>query len=455
MDKDKILRAKELVNGISPSFCLAKWLQTTLYLQNGYNHSCHHPTPHKIPLEEIKNNPKALHNTKYKKEKMKQMLKGERPSECDYCWKIEDLGKDYISDRYYKSGSHWALQNLGNVLETGLDDIEPSYLEISFSNVCNFKCVYCSPEISSTWMKEVKKYGGYPTQDGFNSLDYLENQSKMPYDPNGENPYVDAFWEWWPDLYLNLHTLRLTGGEPLMSRDVWKIIDHVIKTPNPELTFCINSNLCVQDRLIESLIEKINLLEGKVKEIQIFSSGEAVGSQSEYIRYGLDYDKWMSNMNKLASQTKGNVIISNMTTVNLLSVPTFDTFIKEILDLREKYNATVSHNKIQFMINYLRYPTFLALPYLDNNTKNIFKTKIESLIEERGERYNGLGKLSFLEIDQLKRLVDYTFTNEPEIEKNRKDFFVFVNEADKRRNHNFKETFPELEDYYNICQKNT
>lgn len=452
MDKDKILRAKELVNGISPSFCLAKWLQTTLYLQNGYNHSCHHPTPHKIPLEEIKNNPKALHNTKYKKEKMKQMLEGERPPECEYCWKIEDLSKDYISDRYYKSSSHWALQNLGNVLETGLDDIEPSYLEISFSNVCNFKCVYCSPEISSTWMKEIKKHGGYPTQDGFNSLDYLENQDKMPYDPNGENPYVDAFWEWWPDLYPNLHTLRLTGGEPLMSRDVWKIIDHLIENPNPELTFCINSNLCVQDRLINSLIEKINLLEGKVKEIQIFSSGEAVGSQSEYIRYGLDYDKWMSNMNKLASQTRGNVIISNMTTVNLLSAPTFDTFIKEILDLREKYNATVSHNKIQFMINYLRYPTFLALPYLDNDTKNIFKTKIESLIEERGESYNGLGKLSFLEIDQLKRLVDYTFTDEPEIEKNRKDFFAFVNEADKRRKQNFKETFPDLEDYYNICQ---
>lgn len=452
MDKDKILRAKELINGISPSFCLAKWLQTTLYLQNGYNHSCHHPTPHKIPLEEIKDNPKALHNTKFKKEKMKQMLEGVRPPECEYCWKIEDLGKDYISDRYYKSGAQWALKNLGTVLETGVEDIEPSYLEISFSNVCNFKCVYCSPEISSTWMKEIKKYGEYPTHDGFNSLEYLEKHDKIPYDPNGENPYVDAFWEWWPELYPNLHTLRLTGGEPLMSRDVWKIIDYVIENPNPNLTFCINSNLCVQDRLIDSLIEKINLLEGKVKEIQVFSSGEAVGPQSEYIRYGLNYNQWLTNMNKLATFTKGNVIIANMTTVNLLSVPTFDIFIEEILNLREQYNSTVSHNKIQFMINYLRYPTFLALPYLDNNTKNIFKHKIEQLINNRGDNYNGLGKLSFLEIDQLKRLIDYTFTKEPELEKNRKDFVLFVDEADRRRGHNFKETFPELEDFYNICR---
>lgn len=452
MDKNKILRAKELINGISPSFCLAKWLQTTLYLQNGYNHSCHHPTPHKIPLEEIKDNPKALHNTKFKKEKMKQMLEGVRPPECEYCWKIEDLGKDYISDRYYKSGAQWALKNLGTVLETGVEDIEPSYLEISFSNVCNFKCVYCSPEISSTWMKEIKKYGEYPTHDGFNSLEYLEKHDKIPYDPNGKNPYVDAFWEWWPELYPNLNTLRLTGGEPLMSRDVWKIIDYVIENPNPNLTFCINSNLCVQDRLIDSLIEKINLLEGKVKEIQVFSSGEAVGPQSEYIRYGLNYNQWLTNMNKLATFTKGNVIIANMTTVNLLSVPTFDIFIEEILNLREQYNSTVSHNKIQFMINYLRYPTFLALPYLDNNTKNIFKHKIEQLINNRGDNYNGLGKLSFLEIDQLKRLIDYTFTKEPELEKNRKDFVLFVDEADRRRGHNFKKTFPELEDFYNICR---
>lgn len=452
MDKDKILRAKELINGISPSFCLAKWLQTTLYLQTGYNHSCHHPTPHKIPLEEIAENPKALHNTAYKKEQMKQMMDGIRPSECEYCWKIEDLGKNYISDRFYKSGAHWALQNLGHVLETGLDDIEPSYLEISFSNVCNFKCVYCSPEISSTWMKEVKKFGGYNTSDGFNTLEYLERHDKIPYDPNGENPYVDAFWKWWPDLYPSLHTLRLTGGEPLLSRDVWKIIDHLIEYPNLDLTFCLNSNLCVQDTLIDKLISKLNQLEGKVKEIQIFSSGEATGTQAEYIRYGLQYDKWMANMHKVASSTSGNIIISNMTTVNILSMPTFDLFVEELLNLREKYNATVSHNKIQFMINYLRYPAFLALPNLDTETKIKFKEKIELLIERRGEQYPGLGRLSFLEIDQLRRLIDYTFTSENNTEKNRKDFAIFIKEADLRRGHNFQNTFTELQEYYNLCQ---
>ena len=71
----KIIEIKKEMDDISPSFCAAKWLQTTLYLQTGWNHSCHHPAPHKIPLDEIKENPRALHNTKFKKIQMQKMLR--------------------------------------------------------------------------------------------------------------------------------------------------------------------------------------------------------------------------------------------------------------------------------------------------------------------------------------------------------------------------------------------
>ena len=99
------LKVKKELDEVSKSFCLAKWSQLTLYLQNGYNHSCHYPSPHKIPLREVKRNPKALHNTRYKKQQMKKMLRGDRPSECEYCWNIEDLGENYFSERIYKSGN--------------------------------------------------------------------------------------------------------------------------------------------------------------------------------------------------------------------------------------------------------------------------------------------------------------------------------------------------------------
>ena len=65
-EEQKYKKVIEILNSVSPSFCLAKWHQLTLYLQNGFNHSCHHPSPHKVPLLELETNFKALHNTQYK-----------------------------------------------------------------------------------------------------------------------------------------------------------------------------------------------------------------------------------------------------------------------------------------------------------------------------------------------------------------------------------------------------
>ena len=95
-------REKHL-NSISKSFCAAKWYNASIHLGHGYSGSCHLPLPHPIDLEEIKTNPSAIHNTKHKKQMRKMMLTGVRPAECSYCWKIEDIGRDNVSDRVYKS----------------------------------------------------------------------------------------------------------------------------------------------------------------------------------------------------------------------------------------------------------------------------------------------------------------------------------------------------------------
>ena len=65
---------KKNLDTISPSFCAAKWKQVTIHLQNGHTHSCHHPSPHKVPLNELQANPSALHNTNHKKEQRKLQI---------------------------------------------------------------------------------------------------------------------------------------------------------------------------------------------------------------------------------------------------------------------------------------------------------------------------------------------------------------------------------------------
>ena len=81
----KLQQVKEKLDKVGCGFCLAKWTQVTIHLGLGMTHSCHHPSPHKISLKEIKRNPSALHNTSYKKQKRKEMLEGKRPQECNYC----------------------------------------------------------------------------------------------------------------------------------------------------------------------------------------------------------------------------------------------------------------------------------------------------------------------------------------------------------------------------------
>jgi len=87
----KLRQVKVVLDQTGPGFCLAKWYHVSMHLHTGTNHSCYHPMPHFVPLEEIQRHPAALHNSDYKKQQRKAMLEGERPKECSYCWDIEDL----------------------------------------------------------------------------------------------------------------------------------------------------------------------------------------------------------------------------------------------------------------------------------------------------------------------------------------------------------------------------
>ncbi|MEL0015232.1 MAG: hypothetical protein VW715_08455, partial [Rhodospirillales bacterium] len=101
--------AKEELAEVSPTMCLAKWNQVSLHLPTGLTNSCYHPPLHEIDHNKLKDNPAALHNTAEKLEQRQQMLAGEKPSGCSYCWNIEKTGE--MSDRHYRSGEPWAMQD--------------------------------------------------------------------------------------------------------------------------------------------------------------------------------------------------------------------------------------------------------------------------------------------------------------------------------------------------------
>lgn len=449
-------RVKGLLDNVGCGFCLAKWTQVTIHLQIGHTHSCHHPDTHKISIQEIKRNPSALHNTRFKKRKRKEMLEGKRPEECDYCWRVED-NSDRYSDRIFKSAETWSLPHYKEIKEADWrKDFNPRYVEVAFSNACNFKCSYCAPQFSTTWMEEINKHGGYPTTDKFNDRARMEETGKVPIPHKDENPYVEAFWKWWPDLYRDLHTFRITGGEPMLAKDTWKILDYIIeeKNPNTNLELGINSNLGGPDKLIDQFIDKVKRIEDedRVKSIIIFTSVDTWGAQAEYIRHGLEFNRFWDNVNKLMDKCS-RVVTTFMVTYNALSVPNYHKLIDGVHGLKKTYQSHDRYwNSAVFLdSSYLRHP--------EHQTVQVLEPKWDEYVFKQAQTLDFLGVPVFdhshvgysdIEIQKVKRIYDWMTSRDqnPKLHEQRYNFGKYFAEHDRRRGTDFKKTFPELADFY-------
>lgn len=458
---------KKKLDNVGCGFCLAKWTQVTIHLQLGETHSCHHPNTHKISPIEIKRNPSALHNTKFKKEKRKEMLEGKRPAECDYCWNVED-NSDQLSDRVFKSNESWSKPHFDEIKNLNWrEDYNPKYVEVAFSNACNFKCSYCGPSFSSSWLTELKNHGHYPTTDRFNDIEYLQANDKLPIPHNQENPYVEAFWKWWPDLYRDLHTFRITGGEPLMSPDTWKVLDYLISEPEPnrKLKLGINSNLGVPDQLIDKLIEKLQQIEADniVQELIIYTSCDTAGENAQYIRNGLDYKKWQENCHKILSQTKRTSMVI-MSTFNALSIARYKEFMMFGYELKTKYNGPDRYWNPVAMIDssYLRFPRHQAVNILPEE----WADKVEEIADwaedlrmlnkPREEEWQ-IWHMGFtdIEITKLRRVADWMRAPQDRNQQriNRANFYRFFSEHDRRRGTDFLNECPQYAEFWYMCKR--
>jgi pyruvate-formate lyase-activating enzyme len=456
---EQIKQRGEAINKVSTSFCLAKWTQSTILLYNGFTHSCHHPNRHKIiPLDLIEN-PQGLHNTPQKMRARDEMLKGIQTSECAYCWKIENLNKDFLSDRIYKSSHNWSFPRLDEVLRSGLGkDTVPSYLEIAFDSKCNSRCLYCNPESSSSWEQEIRRFGPIPNEDGpLYDLDYLKRIGALPIPQSEANPYIDAFWKWWPEIYKKLDVLRVTGGEPLMSPHTWRLLDLIESDARSDLSFSVNSNLCLPRPMIERLAKKINSIEPKIKAFDIYTSLESVGPQAEYVRSGMNYKEFYDNCIYLLDNTPTNVRLHFMTTINALSAPSFLNFLETIRDLRKKYLIKKNDFRVRMFFNILRWPPFLSLTMLPIHLKERYRETWVQFMEANviTNQSEETGPNEFFypeEVEQVKRLSEFMMSTHSD-KKAYLNFRLFIKAIDQRRNVDFVKTFPELKkfldkDYY-------
>jgi hypothetical protein len=462
MLKEVFENTRNKLNTVGCGFCLAKWTQVTMHLHNGTTHSCHHPKPHKIPLEEVLTNPTALHNTKFKKEIRKEMLEDKKPDECDYCWNIENASYAF-SDRTLKSSEPWSAPYLEDILKSGWKkNYNPKYVEVSFSNTCNFKCSYCGPQYSSKWMEEINTHGPYKTSTNYNDIEWFKKEDTMPYLASENNPYVDAFWKWWPEMYQDLHTFRITGGEPLLNKDTFKILDYIIETPTPnkKLSLCINTNLGIPKKLFDEFVNKIEKILDKelVHEFIIFTSCDTWGPQAEYIRNGFEYNLFKERIDFLLDKFKP-LTIDIMSTYNALSVPNYKYLIEDVVELKKRHHNPYRYWGSSLLLDssYLRFPEHQSIKILEDKWVSAIdeQAKLVDFYEQvRTGVVDGHG-FTDIEINKIIRIKDWFTSSEGNkmIDTNRKDFYTFITQHDIRRNTNFCKTFPELEEFYHKCGK--
>jgi sulfatase maturation enzyme AslB (radical SAM superfamily) len=445
---------KRLIDPISDSYCAAKWLNATIWLGNGQTTSCHHPLGHQIDAGELEQNPSAIHNTPHKKLMRKMMQEGTRPQECEYCWKIEDLGRNSISDRVYKTAVFDEEHIQATAKADWQDNTMLRTLEISFDRTCNFACSYCNPSFSTTWVKDINKFGPYRNINGDARSHFINKADHARPLPDDVNPYTQAFWRWWEQedgLADNLEEIRITGGEPLMAPGVWKLFewfrDNQERVKNRKdgkvMRYAINSNLVPKDDIMDRLIE----LSHFVPHLEVYTSAESMGQHSEYIRDGFVWDKWMHNLNRL--HTEGNIKKTHiMMTINSLCLASIVEFMDEILAFKRKHNTHYP----TMSLNILRFPSFQSCSMLPMEIRQKYSEKLQEWLNKQIElderTTGGMPILMSIEREQTQRLIDYLdviktpHKNVKDPEQNKRDFKQFYSQYDIRRAKNFRETFP-------------
>jgi organic radical activating enzyme len=439
---EKFLQHIKNVTG-SESLCLAKWYNATIWLGSGMTTSCHHPPAHLVEVDKLQTNPKLLHNTDQKKNDRAMMQRGERPPGCEYCWKIEDMGTDAVSDRVYKS-KIYADADLIVAKNLPVDeDVDLKTLEIAFDRTCQFACSYCNPAFSSTWVKDIRTRGPYQNliSDGRNHFTH-EHDSAQLYKFGETNPYVDAFFRWWEtDLHRTLTELRITGGEPLMSGYTWKLLDWFKQNRGKSTArLAINSNLGMQSDDVLKLLDRATDVE-----LDLYTSNESLQGHAEYIRDGLEWNQWMRNMIMLceSGRLRG---LHVMCTINALCLESLPEFLDQLVDWKKLYGQDFPN----FTLNILRFPSFQSPLVLPEDIKTLHKNRlVDWLNTHQNQDY-----LHQHEINHVLRLIDYLdvvktpHSDSFEMPKLHNDFKQFYSQYDQRRQKDFRSTFPGLKDWY-------
>lgn len=389
--------------------CQFKWTWSTLFLSVGTSSSCH-----RCKGWDVTDYMQDFHNHPGKLEDRKKMLDGVWPGNgCEYCKKIEDAGG--ISERTaYINSSPLSPKEL----RTNPNEIRvtPRILEVYFTNVCNQKCVYCSPFFSSLIQNEIDRFGPLETEYDLNGFKARDDYEKLKAD----------FWIWMEKNSRDLYQFQILGGEPMYQPEFDECLEFFERHEHPQTNWKIFSNLKHTPKKFKERIERISKLidNKKLLSFEIVCSMDCWGPQAEFSRYGMDLVEWEENFNILLNTPQVNISIHS--TITPVTLPTMGEFYRKIMEWRKI-------RRVDFGWNTVARPTFMNPEIIGHYAKPFFDDLLSVIPEDdhRKQYLYGFEKqVTTFEVDKerLKRLSDY------------------LDKIDVRRKTNWKELYPWLVD---------
>ena len=354
----------------SKVFCMMPWVHTHIW-PNGNAFPCCMSDSDIVygnlndnSLEEIWN------NEKYKKLR-KNMLNEKESPECTRCYEMEKsniwtLRKN--TNKYYIS--HWdrveTTQDDGSV-----EEVNMGYMDIRVSNICNFRCRTCGPELSSAWYEDHSKLYGQPPEN-----------PKMMNIANNEK-----FWNELQPLLLTVEEACWAGGEPIITEEHYKILDFWIenKMKDVRLRYTTNfSNLYFKKKSILDYWNSFN-------DVRIAASLDGMGKRGELIRAGTEWDVIEDNRRQMIKECP-DVYFEITPTVSIMNVYHLPDFHRNWVD-----RGLLEPNNIR--VNMLTYPDYYRIQIIPKEERKKFIDKYNEHIKWIDDNFGkGVAKEGFMSI---------------------------------------------------------
>jgi MoaA/NifB/PqqE/SkfB family radical SAM enzyme len=260
----------------------------------------------------------------------RQVLRGERPKQCEPCFSLEDQGVESLRQRHIAGKIPEARINLyPDALSKMAHDFTMPFeiptMELKLNNLCNLKCRMCHPMDSTSWddWSEVKEF--YKAE---NNIMYA-----IVEEHNLENkPHLDKFQdnpEWWASLEKLLPHFRrveFAGGEPLMDPQHYRILD-MLAPYGHQIEIKYATNLSMLGKSNRTVWE----YWPKFKSVAVNVSIDGIGDVYEYVRGNANWAELVHNIKQI--QTIPNISrIVGAVTVQVSNVLILDKMIEYFLD---------------------------------------------------------------------------------------------------------------------------